>query len=88
MNNTKIKEQNRVLDGNKFVITKQVEEVYNEGDLLNKRNNIMMQISNIKQQMVKLKNQYDLFVVELADTENMLAQLLRTSDVIMENVEV
>jgi chromosome segregation ATPase len=73
-----IKNVNKKLIDNTFVITKEVEETLNVSDLQQRKQNLIYQLQNIRQQIKQLKSQYDIYSADLLDVENMIEQLSET----------
>ena len=79
----KIKNVNKKLEDNTFIVTKEIEEVLNETELLARKQSLMHQISGLKNQMLQIKNQYNNLISDVADIDNMLQQLSDNTNIIM-----
>lgn len=69
-----IKTISQELQGNSFMVKKEVIETLTEQDLIQRKNQLSFQQSQIKLQMQQLKDAYDQATADIADCDNMLKQ--------------
>lgn len=80
-----VKNINKVLNNNKFIVTKEVEEVLGEDELQQQKQNLLFQSNNLRQQLINIKTQYDECLAQIADIDDMLGQI-QSIDIVLEDI--